>query len=79
MRETLGDGLISIHAPVWGRAPEIVSAGAEMVISIHAPVWGRAQGNAVRVYTVTVFQFTPPCGGGQQICINAKCCLCAKW
>ena len=46
--------------------------------SIHAPVWGRARSVYAQTGTIQ-FQFTPPCGGGQQICINAKCCLCAKW
>ena len=34
--------IISIHAPVWGRAEHYAPAALARPISIHAPVWGRA-------------------------------------
>ena len=34
--------IISIHAPVWGRAAARKALELAPDISIHAPVWGRA-------------------------------------
>ena len=34
--------IISIHAPVWGRAGIYAAMVSSDAISIHAPVWGRA-------------------------------------
>ena len=35
--------IISIHAPVWGRAERVSVSAVAGDISIHAPVWGRAR------------------------------------
>lgn len=34
--------IISIHAPMWGRALKLTALNQMKIISIHAPVWGRA-------------------------------------
>ena len=34
-------GVISIHAPVWGRLVTVMESLRALLISIHAPVWGR--------------------------------------
>ena len=56
--------IISIHAPVWGRA-----FPAELVqecdgISIHAPVWGRAEARLTGEGTRSYFNSRPRVGAG---------------
>ena len=59
---------ISIHAPVWGRGPTSPAVSDMLSISIHAPVWGRASIRRYGAPSRSLFQFTPPCGGGPRLC-----------
>ena len=59
------DALISIHAPVWGATLAVMQEFQSYIISIHAPVWGATYAH-VHISNVSLFQFTPPCGGRRE-------------
>lgn len=73
-----GSSAISIPAPVGGRSILPHLAGTKhFQISIHAPVWGATEAMPASGMR-RAFQFTPPCGGRQQIYTKINCCKYAK-
>ncbi len=60
--------IISIHAPMWGRALKLTALNQMKIISIHAPVWGRASYLASAAPGRGHFNSRPRVGAGAAVC-----------
>ena len=65
MRLVADVDIISIHAPVWGRAQTAPHGAIRRYISIHAPVWGRGDIMITTAPTMANFNSRPRVGAGQ--------------